>query len=116
MSDLPNELRRLAKLDHSNVLGDEMRKAAAEIERMRGENEIMRGIPCWSGPDGEPGPPDLGAYADAVRERDDLAMMCRRLVRQCSGNPIASQATDLLQRMGLAGSPLRSAKAWRCEG
>lgn len=35
MSEIVNELRRLAPLDHSRVLGDVMRQAADEIERLQ---------------------------------------------------------------------------------
>lgn len=50
-----------------------------QIERLRADLEICRGIPCYSGPDGEPGPPDIGAYLDAVKERDAARQAAREL-------------------------------------
>lgn len=41
---------------------------AEEAERKVQE---LRSVPYSRGPDGEPGPPDLGAYVDLKRERDE---------------------------------------------
>ena len=42
MTDLPTELRSLSKLDHSDVLGEKMRDAADEIERLRTQLDNTR--------------------------------------------------------------------------
>ena len=42
MTDLPTELRSLSKLDHSDVLGEKMRDAADEIERLRTQLDNIR--------------------------------------------------------------------------
>ncbi len=41
------------------------------------------------------------------REREDLAMLIRRLVHKFKDNPVAAKALDYLKRKGLQGSPLR---------
>ena len=50
----------------------ENRRLRAEIERLRAALEICRGVPFWTGPDGEPGPPDIGAYLDQHAELERL--------------------------------------------
>jgi hypothetical protein len=47
------------------------KRLEGELEQTRSDLEVIRGVPCYCGPDGEPGPPDLGAYLDAVKERDE---------------------------------------------
>jgi len=72
MADLPSELRRLAPLDHSRVLGDVMRMAADEIERLKrsGLSQLERQVGALI-EQCQQLEKDREYNAELVRERDD---------------------------------------------
>lgn len=84
---LPNELRRLAKFDTSNVLGDEMRKAAAEIERLtRGINKLSRIIE--------------GNYGMATVDRTDGRWYVYNVSGECNDDRHADTLLELVRKLG----------------